>query len=94
MSASSTVGKLEETGKHAVDVCSVGKNGILEVHSMWNDVVVLVHPKNRSRCDRANSSVVGKRYKLTGLTCVDKHMSIVNGSNGKKLNGVSLHAQA
>lgn len=84
VSTSSTVRKLEEAGKHEVDVCCVRKNGILKVHPMWNDVVVLVHPKNRSRCDRANSSVASKVYKLTGLTCADKHMSIVNGSNGKK----------
>lgn len=84
ISATSAVGKLEETGKHAVDVCSVRKNGILEVHSMWKDVVVLVHPRNRSRCDRANSSTVDKVYKLPGLTCGDKHVSVVNGSLGRK----------
>lgn len=84
MRATGAVGKLEEAGKHAVDVCSVRENGILEVHSVWNDVVVLVHPKNRSRCDRANSRIVDKVYKLPGLTCVDKHVSTVNGSNGKK----------
>lgn len=38
------VGKLEEAGKHAMVVCSVGEDGVLEVHTMRDDVVVLIHP--------------------------------------------------
>lgn len=55
MGARSTVGKLEETGKHVVDLCSVRKNGILEVDSVRDDVIILIHPKKRSRCDCKNS---------------------------------------
>lgn len=44
LSARRAVGKLEKAGKHAVVVCSVGEDGILEVHSMRDNVVVLIHP--------------------------------------------------
>lgn len=44
LSTSRAVGKLEKTGKHAVVVCSVREDGVLEVHSMRDDAVVFIHP--------------------------------------------------
>lgn len=44
LSARRAVGKLEEAGKHAVVLCGVAEDGILEVYSMRNDIVVLIHP--------------------------------------------------
>lgn len=39
-----TVGELEEAGKHAVVFRCVNENGVLEIHSMRDDVIVFIHP--------------------------------------------------
>lgn len=53
LSACRAVGELEEAGKHAVDLCGVGENWVLEVHSVRDNVVVLVHPEaTQTRSDR------------------------------------------
>lgn len=46
LSACCAVGELEKAGKHAVDLCGVGENWVLEVHSMRDNVVVLIHPED------------------------------------------------
>lgn len=38
------VGELKETGEGAPVFSGVGEDGILEVDTVWQDVVVLVHP--------------------------------------------------
>lgn len=38
------VGKLKEAGEGAPVLSGVGEDGILEVDTMWQNVVVLVHP--------------------------------------------------
>lgn len=44
LSPGCAVGELEEAGEHAVVFWGVREDGVLEVHSMWNDVVVFIHP--------------------------------------------------
>lgn len=44
LSTRRAVGKLEKAGKHAVVLSSVREDGILEVHSMGDDIVVFIHP--------------------------------------------------
>lgn len=44
LSAWCAVGKLEKTSKHAVVIAGVREDGVLEVHSMWENVVVFIHP--------------------------------------------------
>lgn len=43
------VGELEETGEHAVVLRRVREDGVLEVHSMWNNAVVLIHPTREKK---------------------------------------------
>lgn len=43
---SCAVGELEEAGKHAVVFRCVREDGVLEIHSMRNNVVVFIHPLN------------------------------------------------
>lgn len=38
------VGELEEAGEGAPVLSGVGEDGILEVDTVWQDVVVLIHP--------------------------------------------------
>lgn len=71
-----------------MDLCSVRKNGILEVDSVRDDVVVLVHPKNGSRCDRANSGAQARVSKAA-----NGQASLPVSTQGKwenKINGASL----
>jgi len=43
LSSRCAVGKLEETSKHAMVLWGVKEDGILEVHSMWDNIIVLIH---------------------------------------------------
>lgn len=42
--AGRAVGELEEAGEHAVVFRCVREDGVLEIHSMRDDVVVFIHP--------------------------------------------------
>lgn len=44
LSTRRAVGKLEKACKHAVVICGVSEDGILEVHSMRDNIVILIHP--------------------------------------------------
>lgn len=58
LSTRCAVGKLEKAGKHAVDLCSVREDWVLEVHSMRDNIVVLIHPENSSRCTQTQIECV------------------------------------
>lgn len=45
------VGELEETGEHAVVLRRVGEYRVLEVHAVWNNAVVFIHPAREKNTD-------------------------------------------
>lgn len=40
-----TVSKLEKAGKHPSVLLGVWKDGILEIDSVWQEIVILIHPE-------------------------------------------------
>ena len=49
LGASRAVGELKEAGEHAVVLRSVRKDGVLKVHAMGDDAVVLIHPGENNK---------------------------------------------
>lgn len=44
-----TVRKLEKTGKHPSVLLSVRKDGILEIDSMRQEIIILIHPNGEKK---------------------------------------------
>lgn len=68
LSTRRAVGELEKAGKHAVVLCSVGEDRVLEVHSMRDNVIVLIHPtwqkKGRNSIDTVANKGKNKHMEL------------------------------
>jgi len=58
------VGELEEAGEHAVVLGRVGEDGVLEVDTVGEDAVVLIHPKAGGSGRQLSSLYMHTRTKI------------------------------
>lgn len=47
-----TVSELEEAGKHPSVLLRVWKDGVLEIDSVWQEIVIFIHPKGEGSKQR------------------------------------------
>lgn len=85
LSARRAVGKLEKAGEHAVDLCSVREDGVLKVHSMRDEIVVLIHPA-RQRRKRYTVGRAKNEYEVKSCACVKTQAEAHTHKNKKLCN--------
>lgn len=67
LGSSCAVGELEETGEHAVVLRRVREDRVLEVHSMWNNAVVFIHPTRKRKKHRQSLATGGPGWSVFGM---------------------------
>lgn len=82
LSAWRAVGELEKAGEHAVYLCSVREDWVLEVHPMRDNVVVLIHPEST---DTQTNFITFKLFAGPGVLCFICKFSIVWMSQAREL---------